>query len=97
MNPVTNKVYVSNSGSANVTEITVGAQQSVPLNVALTPVVLGSDSFTSGGIYSTFNETPSFNVTVTSAYLSNPPYDVYTGPPSPPIRPPRRSTFRWTG
>ncbi|RSL18366.1 YVTN family beta-propeller protein [Edaphobacter aggregans] len=74
VNPVTNKVYVSNRGSANVTEITVGAQQPVPLNIALTPVVSDKDSFTSGGIFSTFNETPSFNVTVTSAYSSSPPY-----------------------
>ena len=74
VNPVTNQVYVSNRGSANVTVITVGAQQPVPLNVVLTPVVLGSDSFTSGGVFETFNETPSFNVTVTSAYTSSPPY-----------------------
>ena len=74
MNPVTNQVYVSNRGSANVTVITVGAQQPVPLNIALTPVVSEKDSFTSGGVFSTFNETPSFNVTVTSAYTSSPPY-----------------------
>ena len=74
VNPVTNQVYVSNRGSGNVTVITVGAQQPVPLNVALTPVVSGSDSFTSGGVFETFNETPSFNVTVTSAYTSSPPY-----------------------
>ena len=74
VNPVTNQVYVSNRGSGNVTVITVGAQQPVPLNIALTPVVSGNDSFTSGGVFSTFNETPSFNVTVTSAYTSSPPY-----------------------
>ena len=79
VNPVTNQVYVSNRGSANVTVITVGAQQPVPLNIALTPVVSGSDSFTSGGVFSTFNETPSFNVTVTSAYTSSPPYAGYIG------------------
>jgi YVTN family beta-propeller protein len=79
VNPITNQVYVSNSGSANVTVIIVGAQQSVPLNVALTPVASGSDSFTTGGVFSTFNESPSFNVTVTSSYTSNPPYTGYAG------------------
>ena len=79
VNPVTNQVYVSNSGSNNVTVITVGAQQPVPLNVVLTPVASGSDTFTSGGVFSTFNETPSFNVTVTSAYTSSPPYAGYIG------------------
>ena len=49
------------------------------MNIALTPVVSGSDSFTSGGVFSTFNETPSFDVTVTSAYSSSPPYAGYTG------------------
>ncbi len=79
VNPVTNQVYVSNRGSANVTVITVGAQQPVPLNISLTPVVLGNDSFTSGGVFETFNETPSFNVTVTSAYTNSPPYVGYIG------------------
>ena len=72
VNPVTNQVYVSNRGSANVTVITVGAQQPVPLNIVLTPVVSDKDTFTSGGVFETFNETPSFNVTVTSAYNSSP-------------------------
>jgi len=74
VNPVTNQVYVANRGSGNVTVITAGAQQPVPLNVVLTPVASGSDSFTSGGVFETINETPSFNVTVTSAYTSSPPY-----------------------
>ena len=74
VNPVTNQVYVPNRGSANVTVITVGAQQPVPLNIALTPVISDKDSFTSAGVFSTFKETPSFNVTVTSAYNSSPPY-----------------------
>ncbi len=84
VNPVTNQVYVSNSGSANVTVITVGAQQPVPLNVVLTPVVSGSDTFTSGGVFSTFNVTPSFDVTVTSAYTSSSPYVNLTGTTDPP-------------
>ena len=79
VNPVTNKVYVSNASSGDVTEITVGVQQPVPLTIALTPVVTGSDTFTSGGVFSTFNETPSFKVTVTSAYDSSPPYTNYVG------------------
>lgn len=79
VNPVTNQVYVSNRGSANVTVITVGAQQPVPLNIVLNPVVSGSDSFTSGGVFATFNETPTFNVTVTSAYDISPPYTGYVG------------------
>jgi YVTN family beta-propeller protein len=74
VNSVTNQVYVANRGSGNVTVITAGAQQPVPLNVVLTPVASGSDSFTSGGVFETINETPSFNVTVTSAYTSSPPY-----------------------
>ena len=74
VNPVANQVYVSNRGSSNVTVINVGVQQPVPLNVALTPVVTGSDTFSSGGVLETFNETPSFNVTVTSGYNSGPPY-----------------------
>ena len=74
VNPVANQVYVSNRGSGNVTVINVGVQQPVPLKIALTPVVLSSDSFSSGGVFSTFNETPSFNVTVTSEYSSSPPY-----------------------
>ena len=82
VNPVTNQVYVSNRGSANVTVITVGAQQPVPLNIALTPVVSDKDTFTSGGVFETFNETPNFNVTVTSAYNSGPPYTpTDTNPP----------------
>jgi YVTN family beta-propeller protein len=79
VNPITNQVYVSNSGSANVTVITVGAQQPVPLEIKVAPVVSGSDSFTSGGVFSTFNETPSFDVTVTSAYSSSDPYAGYIG------------------
>ena len=74
VNPVTNKVYVANRGSANVTEITVGEQQAVPLNVVITPVITGSDTFTSAGLFACFTPTPSFNVTVTSAYTNSPPY-----------------------
>ncbi len=74
VNPVTNQVYVSNRSSGTVTVITVGAQQPVPLNIAVTPVVLGSDSLTDAGVFETFNQTPSFNVTVTSAYTTSPPY-----------------------
>ena len=95
VNPVTNQVYVPNSGSANVTVITVGAQQPVPLNVVLTPVVSGSDSFTSGGVFATFNETPTFNVTVTSAYTSSPPYSSYIGPTTNP--PPTQVYFSADG
>ena len=84
VNPIANQVYVSNRGSGNVTVISVGAQQSVPLTVALTPVVSSSDTFTSGGVFSTFNETPTFNVTVTSAYTSSAPYTGYIGATNPP-------------
>ena len=94
VNPVTNQVYVSNRGSANVTVITVGVQQPVPLDVELTPVVSGSDSFSSGGVFSTFNETPSFNVTVSSAYTSSPPY-VGIGPTTNP--PPTQVYFSADG
>ena len=83
VNPVTNQVYVSNRGSGNVTVITVGAQQPVPLNVVLSPVVAGNDTFTSGGVFSTFSETPSFNVTVTSAYTASLPYAGLGTNPSP--------------
>ena len=79
VNPIANQVYVSNRGSGNVTVINVAAQSSVPLNIALTPVVSSSDSFSSGGVFSTFNETPTFDVTVTSAYTTSPPYVGYTG------------------
>ena len=58
VNPVTNKIYVANYGSNNVTVITEQQVQPIPLVIAIAPL---TDNQTVG-------RTPTFNFTATSSF-----------------------------
>lgn len=59
---MTNKIYVVNQSSSNVTVITPVATQAIPLTVAIAP-------FTNN---LTGSPTPTFNFTATNAFTSRP-------------------------
>jgi YVTN family beta-propeller protein len=74
-NPLTGRVYVSNGGGSDVAVITRNVIQTVPLSTTITAV---SDSKTvsvaGAPVFETTNPSPSFNVSVTSAYTSSAAY-----------------------
>ncbi len=63
VNPVTNKIYTANFGSANVTAITPVQTNAIPLNTAVTPVANNTVN----------TSTPTFSLTATTTYSPNAP------------------------
>ena len=68
VNPVTNKIYVANGTSANVTVITPAPTNSIPLNTTVTPAPNNTVN----------TSTPTFTLTATSTYSPfAPPQNIY--------------------
>jgi hypothetical protein len=70
VNPVTNKIYVGNFSSNNVTVITPAPTNAIPLNTAVTPLAANTSP----------NGAPTFTLTATSLYspTAPPPRYIYS-------------------
>jgi hypothetical protein len=99
VNPVTNTVYVANSGGGTVTVIDVdstGGKQTVPIAIATAapvndPLTVAPASVTLGTPYITSNPSPSLTATVTSAYTASSAYSGDTA--QMPVNPPPTALY----